>query len=65
MNKPMVLGFLEGGVFRITGLTVEDQDELTAVMMRQLLAPDSPISENATSLVNTFQCAAFRPLMNI
>ena len=27
MNKPMGLGFVEGGVFRITGLTVEEQDE--------------------------------------
>jgi hypothetical protein len=44
MNKPIGLGFVEGGVFRMTGSTEEEQDELTASMTKQLSATESPIS---------------------
>ena len=43
MYDPIGSGLVQGGVFNVIGLTVEEQDEWTAVMTEQLSATVSPI----------------------
>ena len=43
MYDPIGCGLVQGGVFRMIGLTEEDQDEWTAVITEELSATVSPI----------------------
>ena len=49
MYDPIGRGLVQGGVFNVIGLTVEEQDEWTAVITEQLSATVSPILGNKLS----------------
>jgi hypothetical protein len=55
MYDPIGRGLVQGGVFNVIGLTVEEQDEWTAVITEQVSATESPILGYETSLDEIFQ----------
>ena len=52
---PIGCGFVRGGVFKTIGLTVEEQDEWTALIAEQYSATVSPILGYESSLDDTIQ----------